>query len=330
MSTFSSVTAARLRFLPIGLVLAAGCGRDAESPLPDAAADDASADGGTAALGGFVVSLVPAVLNAAGTETAPAHTSVLGKVYDGPLPATTVWTVIEDAGGCQLSTPAVPSCSPGCGGGAACVEGGRCVAYPVAQSLGRVHVVGLGVAAFDMDAISGSYQPAASVMLPFPPFQEGDVVRMTAPGGALGPISIDSRGITPLVFDQIAAPVVGQPLELTWTPPDRPELGRIELKLDISHHGGAKGKIECNVADTGSFEIPQAQITRLIGLGVAGYPTIVLARVATGKAALPAGVVTLRVLSTVERAVQIDGLRSCTADNQCPSGMTCQTDLTCK
>jgi hypothetical protein len=320
MSTFSSVTAARLRFIPIGLLLAAGCGRDAESALPD----------GTAALGGFVVNLVPAVLNAAGTETAVAYTSVLGKVYDGPLPAATVWTVIEDAGGCQLSTPGVPYCSPGCGGGAVCVDGGRCVGYPVAQSLGRVHVVGLGIAAFDMDAISGNYQPATSVMLPFPPFQEGDVVRMTAPGGALGPISIDSRGIAPLVFDQIAAPVIGQPLKLTWTPPGRPELGRIELKLDISHHGGAKGKIECNVADTGSFEIPEAQITRLIALGVAGYPTIVLARVAAGKAALPAGVVTLRVLSTVERAVQIDGLRSCTTDNQCPAGMTCQTDLTCK
>ena len=123
---------------------------------------------------------------------------------------------------------------------------------------------------------------------------------------------------------------MGQPLQLTWTPAGQPALGRIELKLDISHHGGARGKIECDVPDTGSLEIPASQVSGLLALGVAGYPTIVVTRASTATAAVSAGVISLRILSPVERAVDIEGLSSCTKDAECPTGQTCQTDLTCK
>jgi len=306
------------------LALLVSCG--GESPPPSGGAFDG---GSTAALGSFTVTLVAAVSGAGGTQATPAYTSVLGKVHDGPVPAAIVWTVVEEASGCRLSTPRVPFCSAACGGAAVCVEGGTCVPQPTAQDLGRVRVTGLGAGPFDMEPIAGNYQPSAGVALPYPPFQEGGLVQVTAPGGALGTFSIDSRGIAPLVFEQTPAPVSGQPLRLTWAPPGQPDLSRIEVKLDISHHGGARGTIECDVPDTGSLEIPASQVSKLLALGVAGFPTIVVTRAATGTAAVRAGVIALRVLSPVERAVEIEGLRSCTGDGECPAGKACRSDLTC-
>jgi hypothetical protein len=303
-------------------ILLLGCGGEAPSPDAGLAPSDA-------ALGGFVISLVPAMAAAGTAPATPAYTSVLGKVHDGATPSAVVWTVVEEDGGCQLLTPSVPFCSASCGGAAACVEGGQCVPYPKSLDLGRVRVAGLGTAAFEMEAIAGNYQPAAGVRLPYPPFAEGAVVQVAAPGGALGVLSIESRGIAPLVFDQTPALTAGQPLALAWTPPGQPELSWIEVKLDISHHGGARGMIACDVPDSGHVELPAAQITRLLGLGTAGYPTILLTRVAAGSTKLRAGVVSLRILSAVERPVTIEGLRSCTADDQCPAGKGCRSDLTC-
>jgi hypothetical protein len=91
--------------------------------------------------------------------------------------------------------------------------------------------------------------------------------------------------------------------------------------LDISHHGGRKGQIECEVADTGAFQIPESLATRLVNLGVAGYPTVTLSRVATASAeAQPQ--VTLTLSSSVERAVDT-GLTSCMMNGDCSDGMTC-------
>jgi hypothetical protein len=300
----------------ITLLLLAACGG---ATTPDTGPADA---GSTAPLGGFAVTLVAAA------GTSPAYTSILGKVYGGPVPEATVWTVMEEGAGCQLLVPRVPFCSTDCGGSAACVDGDRCAPYPAAQDVGRVHVTGVG-AAFDMEPIAGNYQPAAGFTRAYPPFGEGAPIRMTAPGGRLGAFSLEGRGITPLVFEQTPAPRMGQPLRLAWTPAGQPELGRIEVKLDVSHHGGARGKIECDVPDTGSLEIPAAQVSGLLALGVAGFPTIVVTRVATATAAVPAGIVALRVLSPVERAVDIEGLRSCTGDGQCSAGQRCGADLTC-
>src|SRR4051794_22243176 len=100
------------------VLLIAGCPAASEPDEPDAAAsaDAASDSGALAASGAFVVSLV-----AAGDSVPAPYTSLLGKVYNGPSPDATVWTVVESAGGCQLLTPRVPFCSPGCGGTAVCV-----------------------------------------------------------------------------------------------------------------------------------------------------------------------------------------------------------------
>ena len=78
----------------------------------------------------------------------------------------------------------------------------------------------------------------------------------------------------PVVATAVAPLERGKPIALAWTAPTMPGVARMEIKVDISHHGGAKGKIECDVADTGAVMIPSDLATKLIDLGVAGFPNL--------------------------------------------------------
>jgi hypothetical protein len=102
--------------------------------------------------------------------------------------------------------------------------------------------------------------------------------------------------------------------------------------VDLSHHGGTKGKLECELPDTGSGELPTELVTQLIELGVAGYPKITLTRTATSSVAIAPGLVKLEVLSAVTHEVVVSGFTSCSADTEeqdCAAGETCQQDGTC-
>lgn len=286
-----------------------------------------AASGDEAAIGGFVIELVGPLIED-GVETRPAFTSLIGRINDGATPAPVAWKVVAEGGGCRLLTPTVPFCDPGCGGGAACADDDRCVPYPRAVSLGRVHVHGLAGGALDLDEVAGNYLTRARI--PFPPLPEGGKVELTTDGGTLGPLRLESVGIAPLELTSRVQPVAGQPLELAWRPPGQAGISTIEIAMDLSHHGGSRGKIECHAADTGALAIPSAQITALLSLGLSGFPTVVVTRVASGSTATRLGRATLRVVASVERAVEIEGLHSCRSDEHCPAGMTCQVDLKCK
>jgi hypothetical protein len=107
------------------------------------------------------------------------------------------------------------------------------------------------------------------------------------------------------------------------------DASEIQIRLDISHHGGSKGKIECDVEDSGAFTLPAALVTELIALGVAGFPSFVIERRAIESAQLEHGRVALRIYEYAERFVTIPGLVSCTASEQCPMGQACRDDKTC-
>lgn len=126
-----------------------------------------------------------------------------------------------------------------------------------------------------------------------------------------------------------AAIETGAALRITWTP-GQSELARIHIELDLSHHGGTKGKISCDVEDTGSIEIPATMVANLIGLGVSGFPTLEISRRAVGTASVAAGVIELAVLSQSRLDVTVPGLLSCSEDSECPTGQTCQPDLQCR
>jgi hypothetical protein len=277
-------------------------------------------------VGSFQVTLRPA------SDLGAATTNILGKVYDGPTPAATIWEKPQVEGACTLTTPRIPFCNTACGGSSVCVEDDTCLTYPTAHGIGTVTVSGVktsdGQSTFTMTPISNGYQPTAS--LAYPPFAEGDVVSVAAAGDFFPAFSLTSKGIAPLLLSSTELALKsGQALDLAWTKGAAGN-SKIHVKLDISHHGGSKGQIECDADDAGSLSISATLIGKLLDLGVAGYPTVIVTRQAVGATTISAGRVELVVSSVVEQAVTVDGLTSCTDDDDCPMGQTCQTDLTCK
>jgi hypothetical protein len=286
-------------------------------------------------VGTFTVRLVAPAAASNGRPATTGHATIGGTVFSAPQPQETIWELNMEQGECRLLTPRVPFCETACEDGV-CVEDDQCQASPVVRDVGTLTVSGLktttGASEFQVKSIGGSYSTPGDVSLPHPPFAEGDDVRVKAPGGAGVPaFELAAKGIAPLELTTSAFPLrAGMPLALAWKVPTKPELGRIEIKLDISHHGGAKGKVECDADDTGSLEIAAGLVSKLLNLGVAGFPTITVARVNRGKAQTSTGRVELQLVSDLERGVDIEGLASCSDSSECTAGKTCQADLTCK
>lgn len=321
------------RFGALGLlaVLLVACG---PQPTADAGVDaggsnfpDASVGDAGVLVGTFLLTMTPTSSVAAATST------LVGKVSDGPTPSQLIWTVAAQDGDCKLVTPRAPFCATSCGGSAVCVADNVCQSYPTGQSVGTVHASGVKTAAgateFDMTPVVKTYQP--TVDLAYPAVTAGASVTLQAQGSSfVAPFSLSAPGIAPLeVTGTTPHPTTGQPLALTWTA-GSVAAARIKVKLDISHHGGTKGVIECDTADDGSLTIGQALVTQLIQLGVAGFPTIVLTRATVGSTVISAGRVDLTISSPVERSVTLDNVISCTDSTECTAPATCQTDLTCR
>lgn len=325
-----------------GTSSAAGSGAKAGSSAGGAGAGAAGASGGQASAGqsGSAssssdddVGYFTVALKGPDETSTTGITAVIGKVNDGPTPASIIWTAGTDTDGCHISKPTVPFCNTPCGGTAVCVADDVCQPYPKSMSVGTVHVTGLkttaGASDFSMDPIANSYQPPAGTTVAYPPFAPGDAVTFEASGGAASAFSLSAKGVAPLeLTSKDLALQSGQALHVTWTAGDT-SLAQIHVKLDISHHGGSKGMIECDTADDGSLDIPASLMTDLLALGSAGFPTIIVTRLAESTAHIPQGVVTLTVSSQVESPVTVPGLTSCNEDGDCPSGKTCQKDLSC-
>lgn len=316
----------RAKFVTI--LLLASCGgdtsatQDASSSSPDATGDTGSL------LGSFSVSLVGPVTASDGSIT-PGHTAILGKVYDGAYPDTVVWTTTMTDGGCSLQTPSTPFCSPSCGSTGVCTATNTCTAYPTSQNVGTVHMRGVG-SEFDLTSVQNTYQAPGSVTLAYPAFAAGDAIYIDASGSTFTPaFEAGTRGVSELAIQNATALALQDNAAFTlgWTAEAN---SKIHVKLDISHHGGSKGKIECDADDSGSLTISAAMVHGLLQLGAAGYPTIIVTRSATGHVAVASGHVDLIASSQVEEPIAVPGVTSCTDDTQCTAPQTCQDDLTCK
>jgi hypothetical protein len=313
----------------IGLAVSAACGSSGGGGGDDGGGGDTGD-----LLGTFSVQLIAPRVENDGSTTA-GYTSVLGKVYDGTTPDTVLWDPSMTGGGCTLSIPRVPFCSPACGSAQACVDTNTCVAYPTSQDVGTVHLDGVKTtsgSSFDLTAVANTYQPAG-VTLQYPAFGEGDAVKLTATGSAFTPaFTATTKGVGSLELTSATslALATGTPLAVTWTASANTGSSSVHVKLDISHHGGSKGKVECDSDDTGSVTLASAMVDQLLGLGAAGYPTIIVTRAATGHTNVATGHVDLVASSQVEVAITVPGVQSCTTDDQCTAPATCQDDLTCR
>ena len=283
--------------------------------------------------GSFTLRLVPATEATGATPAVPAQTSFIGFVTEGETPVANAWVEDQKAGGCTLYTPKAPFCDPACGSGAVCVADDQCVKNATPKAVGDITLQGLSGGPVTMSPLgaNNNYQPKAGTSLPYPPCAEGAQVSLAVAGGAYQPFELKARCIQPLEFNGSLKLVKNTAAKLVWTPATDKQLARIKVRLDISHHGGSRGKIECDVEDTGTLDLTPAMVTRLLELGVAGFPTVILTRIVSGGVASgePQHVQFL-VQQSVERSVEIEGLLSCTEDSQCPTPKTCQSDLTCK
>lgn len=339
----------RIRFLSIILIFSTvfsfvSCGESKNDPANDnettdqeQTADNESPDIDSVNLdkviGGFVVKLNAPVEKTETTQAREGYTSVFGKIYDKPVPQAIVWEVGTVSGDCTLYKPRVPYCEEPCGGSAVCVEDDVCQDYPASMSAGIVTVKGIETSdsktEFAMKPISNNYQSADTH--PYPAFDEGSTITFSAAGDTVRKFTLTSSGIAPLVILNESIPIEeGNAIILTWEAPSIKDITAIHVKMDISHHGGSKGKIECDTEDDGELELGADIVKELVNLGIAGFPTIITTRYAVGNYPSEFGIIALTVSSEVEKEVLIDGLVSCNEDEDCPDEQTCQDDLTCK
>jgi hypothetical protein len=159
---------------------------------------------------------------------------------------------------------------------------------------------------------------------PFPPCAEGASVTVRSDKFTVATSCITALALTSPVPIPVKA---GAPTQITWTAPGKTGSSRIVIELEIAHHGGYKGQIDCEVADTGSFDIPAPLVTALVNLGLAGYPSVAVTRISRNAPANEPGV-KLTVLSRQEVAVDT-GVVSCGGSDSppCPSGMACDDSL---
>jgi hypothetical protein len=269
-------------------------------------------------VGTFLAELVPPL------SGANAFTKFIGVVFDGPVPPSMPLKLDSEKNGCQLMVPQALFCSPSCGAAGVCTAENVCTPYPTAQNLGVVHVTGLGPTEVVMDPMPTGYNYQPSMTLPYPSCNEDGAVKVSS-----DKLTIDGKCIAPLtLLGADPVPIAsGKGVPLTWTPPGKAGISRIKIKLDIAHHGGKKGEIDCDVPDTGSFEIPETLITKLVSLGLAGFPTIVVNRQSSASAPTQSQV-NLVVSSSIERSVD-SGVKSCTDNSECTAPQVCRADLSC-
>jgi hypothetical protein len=315
----------------MSLLLFAGCGsgnsgESTDTPTPDAGSGGKTPEPTPAAadvVGAFNVIMIAA------TDSSSASTSVSGAVFDGPTPANIAWDLSKTSGGCQLFKARAPFCDPGCTGTEVCVDGGRCLRQPVSQDLGTVSVSGLGSSPIVLDGIANIYDLPIDTNLTFPPAAEGADITLSVSAGPYGPFAITSQAVAPLAAPSAFTMERGKAMQVTWTAPGQPALAHMRVYVDISHHGGTKGKIECDVPDNGSLSIDATLVNGLLDMGVAGFPKTELHRFVRGTAAVSKGIVKLEVDSPVTRQLQIAGFTSCNADADCPTGKACQPNALC-
>ncbi|MDF3069905.1 MAG: hypothetical protein K0R38_5506 [Polyangiaceae bacterium] len=296
----------------------AACSGSEKSEAP------AGASGSTEVVGTFAIQM----------KVDKGMTSVVGQVADGPVPENLVWTEKAKEGDCRLETPKPPFCEEACGADV-CGADGKCHPYPKGHSVGAVALTGVklesGGAEIALKEIAASYQPPAGTVLAYPPFGAEDVIEIHAAGADYPAFDLSTTGVNPIILETTDfALSPDKPFVLEWDEAPDAKSSLMHVKIDLSHHGGVKGLIECDAADTGSLTISKEMIAELIGLGVAGFPSVVMTRISVDTHQLEHGKVQLEVSALVERYLTTPGVDSCTTAEDCPDGKTCASDATCQ
>ena len=251
-------------------------------------------------------------------------TTIQGTAADG-VNDIDVFDVTATGGDCALWFPRSLFCDPGCGAGEVCGVDGTCAVAASNQDIGSVELLGLA-GDVQMDAIQPVNVYSFSGDLPFPAFAAGDRVDLVVDGASVAV----AFGIEELVvLDTSMALDSGQDASVTWTAATEDVDSRVRVTVDIANHGGVPAKIVCETADDGEAVIPAALVDELLSIGWSGFPSVTLVRQSADTADMNGGCMDFAVRSLVALPVEIDGLISCSDNDDCPDDLTCQQDLTC-
>jgi len=261
-------------------------------------------------------------------ELGDDYTSVEGRVADAVDPNQLQSTVATD-GACRLLRPVTLVCDPPCESGTTCGPDGTCVAYPEFVDVGAVTIDGLR-APVTMTASPPVFYYTNPGTLPHPGYEAGAHIALEAAGSDGPAFTLEGRGVSPLqVEDEALRLSRGEPAALAWVPAEGVTEARIHITLAIANHGGTPGRIECVADDTGTFAVPASLVDALLDLGYSGFPTVEIARQTADATTVPGGCVQLLVRSKRVLPVEIPGLVSCSAHDDCPAGQSCGPDLMC-
>lgn len=256
------------------------------------------------------------------------YATATAQFFDGsPAPMSPLQTV-QDANGCMLRVPV--TCPSNCEPGFSCSDDKQCIKKPSPMNVGNITVDGVASSSLVLLPEPPMFAYSGPTLTTFPPCAEGDDVKAQA-----SLFSFTGKCITPLeVTSQLPIPVTsGMPTHITWKAPGKPGISRVLLSLEISHHGGgSKGQVDCDVPDTGSFDIPASLVTALLALGRAGYPTVEMSRVSTAKDPTQSRA-SLTIVSSAGQLAVDTGVISCGMgeSDPCKSPTTCDiTSKTCR
>ena len=258
------------------------------------------------------------------------YTKFYGTIYESVTPAS-VPELLMDEGQCVLVGPRNPFCDPGCTGGEECGLDGACHPKPLKKSVGTVTVTGMDV------AVSLSPRPiileySQQFSDPFPGFTANSTLTMVAEGDELDGFTLETNGVELLTSElSLLSIESGVPALVKWDPPTHPSDGDyVHLELNVNTHGALLGWVECAVSDTGSFEIPESLVSKMITLGMSGFPKLVISRRNSNLTSLSEGCVEFTTKSDLTVDVEIPGLNSCKGNADCADGETCSAELVCE
>lgn len=265
--------------------------------------------------GGFVVQ----------SSTLSQEHGVDGKVADSIWP----WAELEEIaseGDCKLLRRNVPFCEGGCEAGTTCTFDGECVPEPKNQDLGTVRVRGLVQAVEMTPAIGNTYYDTS---LPNPLATPGELVVLQTGDGSYGPQTLYGVAVDPLVaLDSEWLIAGGRDLQVSWEPPTSiPARAQVALFVNMDVHGASPAALYCTFQDTGSGTVPGALIETLVEAGVTGFPSGRLNRRTVDSVDLDPGCMDFVVGSPVSVEVDVEGFTPCISTDDCPDGMTCDTEL---
>lgn len=263
-------------------------------------------------------------------------TSMNGKFKDGPTPQAIIWEEVMESGGLKLMSPRTPTCTESCASNEKCVEDDSCMAQPSAIDVGDLTVTGVntkeGTSSFTTKPLGSALNYMPKEDLAYPPFNEGDLVTITATGSVTSPaFTLSAPGIKPIkVLNDTIKFIEGQAINLKWEPAAIPGNSIIDILIDIAYHGGTSSKIKGEVADNGSFTINADILDALRKLGISGFPRIDVTRKAISIDEVVKS--KLVIQSMVSYELFIPNFVSCNNDSTCiNAGFTnCTDDRRCE